>query len=79
MLRWLVDYGIALILAQAGERKVMEVALAHGTVDELDRLSRDSLSQTVNHGSADLVLGAHRIDDLTADVACDPTRRRRPP
>ena len=50
----------------------MKVALLHYTVNEFDCLTCKSLRQPVDDRAAHLILCAHGIDDLAADVSCDP-------
>ncbi len=52
--------------------EIVEIALLDRTVDDLDRLARNRLRDPVDDRTAHLVLGAHRVDDLAADIGRHP-------
>src|SRR6266404_1229089 len=54
------------------EREVMKVTLLPCPIDKLDCLASQCLCQTVDYRSAHLILRAHGIYDLAANVSRDP-------
>src|SRR4051794_39231675 len=57
-------------LRDSQQRMVMEVRLHHATI--LERNLLNHLAQAIHNGALHLAFGSIRIDDLAADISCDP-------